>query len=41
MLYLRDRFEGLSEDEIAQLRLLGERYCQPVVARTAPVGASA
>ncbi len=41
MLYLRDRFEDLSDDEIAQLRVLGERYCQPVVARQAPVGANA
>lgn len=40
MLYLGDRYEDLSEDEVAQLRLLGERYCQPVVARTAPAVAS-
>lgn len=39
MLYLGDRYEGLAEDELTQLRLLGERYCRPVVARTAPVGA--
>ena len=30
MLYLGDRYEDLSEEEVAQLRLLGERYCQPV-----------
>jgi hypothetical protein len=24
-----------------ELRVLGERYCRPVVARTAPVGANA
>ncbi len=41
MLYLRDRFEDLSDDEIAQLRVFVERYCQPVVARQAPVGANA
>src|ERR1700747_2200544 len=40
MLYLGDRYEDLGEDEMAQLRVLGERYCQPVVARTAPVVAS-
>ena len=42
MLYLGDRYEDLSEDEVAELRLLGERYCRPVVARNAaPVGADA
>ena len=30
MLYLADRYEDLSEEELAQLRLLGERFCQPV-----------
>ena len=28
--YIADRYEDLSEEEQAQLRLLGERYCQPV-----------
>jgi len=41
MLYLADRYEALSEEELDQLRTLGERYCQPVVARPTPVGASA
>ena len=42
LLYLGDRYEDLSDEEIGQLRVLGERYCQPVVARSAaPVGASA
>jgi hypothetical protein len=41
MLFLADRFPDLSEEELGQLRLLGERYCQPVVAHTAPVGADA
>lgn len=31
MLYLAERFEGMTEEELAQLRTLGERYCQPVV----------
>jgi hypothetical protein len=40
MLYLADRYEDLAEEELDQLRTLGERYCQPVVARPTPVGAS-
>jgi hypothetical protein len=28
--YIADRYEGLSDEEQTQLRLLGERYCQPV-----------
>ena len=28
--YVADRYEGLSKEELAQLRILGERYCQPV-----------
>ena len=28
--YIADRYEGLSQEEQTQLRLLGERYCQPV-----------
>ncbi len=35
MLYLGDRYEELSQDELSQLRVLGERYCRPVVAHTA------
>ena len=30
MAYVADRYEDLGEDELAQLRMLGERYCQPV-----------
>ena len=30
MLYLQDRYEDLSEEELGQLRQLGERFCQPV-----------
>jgi len=41
MLYLEDRYADLTTEEIGQLRLLGERYCRPVVARPAPVGANA
>jgi hypothetical protein len=30
MLYLADRYEDLSEDELSQLRVLGERFSKPV-----------
>jgi hypothetical protein len=30
MLYLADRYEKLTEEELSQLRVLGERFCQPV-----------
>jgi hypothetical protein len=30
MLYLADRYEALSKEELAQLRVLGERFSQPV-----------
>ncbi len=33
MLYLAERYEALSEEQLAQLRQLGERFCQPVVNR--------
>jgi hypothetical protein len=33
MLYLAERYDGLPEEELAQLRKLGERYCQPVLNR--------
>jgi hypothetical protein len=28
--YVADRYEELTDTELAQLRTLGERYCQPV-----------
>jgi hypothetical protein len=28
--YVAERYEDLSEEELADLRTLGERYCQPV-----------
>src|ERR1041384_3247956 len=40
MLYLADRYDGLDEPQLTELRVLGERYCRPVVARSATVGAS-
>jgi hypothetical protein len=30
MLYLADRYDDLTEEEVAQLRQLGERFSQPV-----------
>jgi len=35
MLYLTDRYEGLTEGQLHDLRVLGERFCRPVVARPA------
>lgn len=39
MLYLADRYDTLTESELRELRVLGERYCRPVVGRPATVGA--
>ena len=39
MQYIADRYEDLSKEQLAQLRTLGERYCQPVQRRAEPVGA--
>jgi len=33
MQYLTERYSDLAEEDRANLRLLGERYCQPVVQR--------
>ncbi len=41
MLYLADRYQTLDEPQLGELRVLGERYCRPVVGRSATVGASA
>ena len=30
MLYLADRYDDLTEEELAQLRVLGERFSRPV-----------
>jgi hypothetical protein len=37
MLYLVDRYEDLTEEELSQLRVLGERFCQPVQRKAEPV----
>lgn len=34
MQYIADRYTDLKETELAQVRVLGERFCQPVVRRT-------
>ena len=39
MQYIADRYEDLGDESIAQLRQLGERYCQPVQRRAEPVSA--
>jgi hypothetical protein len=41
MLYLADRYEDLSDEELAQLRVLGERFCQPVQRKVETVGSGA
>ncbi len=37
MQYLGERYGQLTEEEMALLRVLGERYCQPVVRRSPTV----
>jgi hypothetical protein len=37
MLYLADRYEDLGEEELSELRVLGERFCQPVQRKSQPV----
>jgi hypothetical protein len=37
MLYLADRYEDLGEEELGDLRVLGERFCQPVQRKSQPV----
>lgn len=33
--YLAERYESLSDEELAQVRRLGEQYCRPVIANPA------
>jgi len=35
MQYLTDRYLDLSDEDLANVRVLGERYCQPVVNKSA------
>jgi hypothetical protein len=41
MLYLADRYEDLGEEELSQVRVLGERFCQPVQRKSQPVESGA
>ena len=36
--YLADRYENLADEELDQLRALGEHYCRPVIKRAAQEG---
>ncbi len=38
--YMAERYPTLSEAQLADLRSLGERYCQPVIQHEPPVGAA-
>jgi hypothetical protein len=40
MQYIADRYEDLADEQVGQLRQLGERYCQPVQRRAEPVGSA-
>jgi hypothetical protein len=40
MQYLVERYPELSEQQITEVRILGERFCRPVVGRRAEVAAS-
>jgi hypothetical protein len=40
MQYLAERYADLPEESLGQIRLLGERYCQPVVRRPEAVGST-
>jgi hypothetical protein len=38
--YLADRYENLTEAELADVRQLGEQYCRPVIRKDNPVVAA-
>jgi hypothetical protein len=40
MQYLIERYPDLSEQQITEVRVLGERFCRPVVGRRAEVATS-
>lgn len=40
MQYIADRYEDLADEQLGELRQLGERYCQPVQRRVEPVGSA-
>ncbi len=37
MQYLADRYPDMGPDELAKVRVLGERFCQPVVKHTSVI----
>ncbi len=37
MQYLADRYPDMNPDELAKVRVLGERFCQPVVKHTSVI----
>ena len=41
MQYIGERYSNLTPEEVAQVRTLGDRFCQPVVKRVAAVEAEA
>jgi hypothetical protein len=41
MQYIVERYADLGEEQVAELRVLGERFCQPVVSRNAAAGVGA
>ena len=38
--YMAERYPLLTDEQLADLRGLGERYCQPVISRDPTVGAT-
>ena len=40
MQYIAERYVDLTEEELADVRLLGDRYCRPVVRHPEAVGAT-
>lgn len=41
MQYLAERYPDLEEDQLAQVRTLGERFCRPVARKPEVAGSSA
>jgi uncharacterized protein (DUF2235 family) len=41
MQYLAERYPDLDEEQLTQVRLLGERFCRPVVRKPEVAGSSA
>jgi hypothetical protein len=41
MQYIAERYTDLTEEQVTQVRLLGERFCKPVQGRPEVAGSSA